>query len=137
MTRATPDSNILVSAIVFGGKAGELLERALSGEFELVISPEISNEVCGVLREKFLFSDEMVLNAWDRMQDACTVLQDRPPDIQAVPDDPDDDRVVATALVAAVDTIISGDRHLLKMGEYEGIKIVRLSDFLEGLSRER
>ena len=80
---------------------------------------------------------EMVLNAWERIHDACTVLQDRPPEIQAVPDDPDDDRVIATALAAGVDMIISGDRHLLKVGEYEGIKIVRLSDFLEGPSRGR
>ena len=40
MKRATPDSNILVSAIVFGGKPGELLDMANRGEIDLVVSPE-------------------------------------------------------------------------------------------------
>jgi len=40
--RATPDSNILVSAIVFGGKPGELLDMANRGEIDLVVSPEIA-----------------------------------------------------------------------------------------------
>jgi predicted nucleic acid-binding protein len=77
-----------------------------------------------------MFSDEMVLNAWERMEDACTILRDRPPEVRAVPDDVDDDRVVACAVAAGVDTIISGDRHLLKLGTFQGIRIVRVSDFL-------
>ena len=137
MKRATPDSNILVSAIVFGGKPGELLDMALRGEIKLVVSPEIAAETCGVLREKFKFSDEMVLNAWERILDTCTMLKERPPEVRAVPDDVDDDRVVACAIAAGVETIISGDRHLLKLGMHEGIRIMRVADFLRGPAIER
>src|SRR5262249_47667361 len=101
----------------------------INGQIELVISPEIAEETCGVLREKFKFSDEMVLTAWERMLDACTMLKDRPPELHAVADDPDDDRVLACALVAGAETILSGDKHLLSLGEFRGISIQRVSDF--------
>jgi uncharacterized protein len=135
--RATPDTNILVSAIIFGGRAGEPLERAINREVELVISPAIADEVCGVLREKFGFSDERVLDAWERMLDACRMLTERPPEVRAVPDDPDDDMVVACAVEAKAQVIISGDRHLLDLGSYRDVRVVKLSEFLAGPQIER
>jgi len=48
----------------------------------------------------------------------------------AVPNDPDDDAVIACAVAAQADYIISGDRHLLSLGEFQGIKICTAEHFL-------
>ena len=50
--------------------------------------------------------------------------------VRAVPDDPDDDAVLACAVEAEADYIVSGDRHLLVLGSYEGIHILRAAEFL-------
>ncbi|MCF7993431.1 MAG: hypothetical protein K9L88_01135 [Chromatiaceae bacterium] len=47
-----------------------------------------------------------------------------------VPDDPDDDAIVAAAVTGRADLIVSGDRHLLTLKEHQGIAIVRPRDFL-------
>lgn len=51
--------------------------------------------------------------------------------VNAVFDDPDDDIIIACALEAKADAIISGDQHLLSLRSYQGIPIVRAVDFLE------
>ena len=50
--------------------------------------------------------------------------------VNAVPDDPDDDIIIACAIEAEADMIISGDQHLLSLGSYQGIPIIRAVDFL-------
>ena len=52
--------------------------------------------------------------------------------LQAVLDDPDDDKFIECAVSCGADLIISGDKHLLNMKEYYGIKILRASEFLKG-----
>jgi uncharacterized protein len=53
VTRVTADSNIWVSALIWGGNPLRLLEQALQGEIELAVSPAILNETLRVFREKF------------------------------------------------------------------------------------
>ena len=58
------------------------------------------------------------------------------PTLRAVPDDPKDDMVVATAVAAKADYLVTGDRrHLLPIGSYEGIQIVTPRQFLDLLHR--
>ena len=52
--------------------------------------------------------------------------------VNAVPDDPDDDIIIACAIEAEADMIISGDQHLLSLVSYQGIPIVKAVDFLRG-----
>jgi predicted nucleic acid-binding protein len=47
--------------------------------------------------------------------------------LDAVPDDPDDNRVLECAVAGKADFIVSGDRHLLRIGSYEGIAIVTIN----------
>jgi predicted nucleic acid-binding protein len=51
--------------------------------------------------------------------------------LDAVPDDPDDNRVLECAVEGKADFIVSGDRHLLRLGSYEAIEIVTVRQFLE------
>ena len=55
--------------------------------------------------------------------------------VDAVPDDPDDNIIIACAIEAEVDMIISGDQHLLSLSSYQGIPIVKAVDFLRSYIR--
>jgi predicted nucleic acid-binding protein len=50
--------------------------------------------------------------------------------IEGVCDDPDDNRVLECAVACGCECIVTGDNDLLRLGQFEGIEIVRLSDFL-------
>jgi predicted nucleic acid-binding protein len=50
--------------------------------------------------------------------------------VDAVPDDPDDNIIIACAIESEADAIVSGDQHLLSLGSYHGIPIVKAVDFL-------
>ena len=102
MIRITPDTNILVSALVFGGKPRELLERAINGDVELVISPDIVAEVVGVLRDKFRFGDEQLSSVSERLRDTCTITPMNPPRLEPIAPDPDDDRIIECAVDGSV-----------------------------------
>ncbi|MCG2722043.1 MAG: putative toxin-antitoxin system toxin component, PIN family, partial [Thermodesulfovibrionales bacterium] len=54
--------------------------------------------------------------------------------IEAVPEDPEDNKFIECALTCKADYIVSGDRHLLNLKEYAGIKILKASEFLAILS---
>jgi predicted nucleic acid-binding protein len=59
------------------------------------------------------------------------------PKIRVVPHDPKDDMVVATAVAAGADYLVTGDRrHLLSLREYEGIRIVTPRQFLDFIARD-
>lgn len=51
--------------------------------------------------------------------------------LNVVPSDPDDNRIVECADSAKSEVIVTGDKDLLQLGEYEGISIIRMRDFLE------
>ena len=57
--------------------------------------------------------------------------------VQAVPNDPEDDKFIECAISCNADYIVSGDRHLLNLKEYAGIRILKASEFLSNLSRKQ
>ena len=50
--------------------------------------------------------------------------------LKVIAEDPDDDRVLECAVASGSDVIVTGDKDLLRRGEYEGIRIMRAADFL-------
>ncbi len=135
MNRIVADSNIYVSAIVFGGKPMMLLEMAEEGEIELFVSDHILSETFRILRDKFQRTTEQL--EVDRVHLAKITRSVAPTEtINVVPLDPDDDRILECAVAAAATTIVTGDRHLLGLGSFRGIRIQRPAEFLsEGRDR--
>ena len=131
MKRVVADSNIWVSALIWGGKPLQLLELALQGEIDLAISPDVLNESVSVLREKIGLDAEDVQKAEGFMRRCARELTptERLNDVQS---DPDDDKVLECAVAAAAHTVVSGDTDLLRMGSFRSIKIQRVSEFLAG-----
>jgi putative PIN family toxin of toxin-antitoxin system len=145
MTRAVLDSSVLISAFLTeGGTAYQVLRAARGGAFVLCLSREILAETRSSLREKvktirryYAYSDERIEEHIADLA-ALAELTRKLPVIQAVPLDPEDDVIVATAVAAKADYLVSGDRHLLTLGAYQGIQILTpraFLDLLEGAPR--
>lgn len=139
MVGATADTNVYISALVFGGLPDKILDMARAGDIRLTISDDILAELTHVLRDKFRWTEEAVKLATDRLGDFTERVtpQQR---IDAIKDDPTDNRIVECAVASGSDYLVSGDRHLLKVRQYQGVKIVSPAEFVRirsETSRER
>lgn len=135
--RVIADTNIYVSALEFGGQPKRLLDIARDGLVELRISPPILNEISRILRDKFRWPPEQVEET-RALISSFTRPVEPAQELNVVKDDPADNRVLECALASGSRAVISGDRHLLRIGRHEGIEIVKVSDFLsrrQGMQR--
>jgi putative PIN family toxin of toxin-antitoxin system len=126
--RVTADSNIYISAIYFKGKPLELIHRAVDGDVELAISAHILDEVLRVARQKFGASAEDIRAISDLLSDWATLFVTTSA-ISVITDDPSDNRILECAVDSQSSFLITGDRHLLQLGSFNGISIVTVADF--------
>lgn len=136
MTHVTLDSNIYISALVFGGKPMRLLEMAAEGAIRVAISDAILAEVQRILLAKFGWSLERVGAAIETI--GTITERTAPTDVlEVVTTDPDDNRVVECATAARSAFIVSGDGDLLALGGFGGINIVTAATFLAQFDQVR
>jgi putative PIN family toxin of toxin-antitoxin system len=129
--RVVFDTNIYISAFITPGGRGEAaFLRAVKGELELFTSVPILTELARKLRGKFRWDDEHVTAAIRHVAGAARVV--KPTERLTVLADEPDNRILECAREANAELIVTGDRHLLTLGEYEGIGIITLAKFLEG-----
>lgn len=125
--RAVIDTNVLVSGLLWHGAPHELIEHTRNGTLGLVSSPMLLSELERVIcRPKF----ELILTRSNTSRESALVelrqlaeLIEPPPLAAPVCRDPDDDAVLALAIAAQVDLIISGDDDLLTLKSFQGIPI--------------
>lgn len=109
--------------------------------YELYLSEAILEETRRVLlsyprlRKRYPYSDEDVEEFIQWLRDASHVLS-KCPRIAVVKEDPKDDIVLACALKARADYIVSKDDHLKDLKEYRGIKILSTDEFLQLLAHQ-
>jgi putative PIN family toxin of toxin-antitoxin system len=133
--RAVIDTNVFVSGVL-GGQLAAVLDLWRAGRFTLVVSDEIVYEYLEVLRRpKFALPPTVVesIGAY-LIQKAEFVIPVEP--LSVVVDDPKDDKFIEAAVAGEVDLIVSGDKHLLKLGTYRQIPISTARDFLDRLEKE-
>ena len=122
--RVVIDTNVIMSAIFFGGVPFEVLNAWHDGEFELVISEAVMaeyREIAGRMRSKFqLINPEGWLSY---IQEHATMTLAAPLEAQ-VCDDADDDVFLACAVSADAKIVCSGDRHLLACNGWQGIEVL-------------
>lgn len=131
--RVLLDTNVLVSAMLFGGLPQDLVERAFRGEFELVTSDALLDELEGVLRDRFERPSVLARALRDELASAADVR--RPADLPRVTRDPADEMVLAAALDGRADRIVTGDKDLLVLGAYGEIAIQTVRRFVDALER--
>lgn len=126
--RAVLDTNTVVSGLLWNGTASQLLLAAREQRLELATSAVLLDELLDVLpRAKFSRKLEAAGLTASQLVHRYGLLarQIIPADITArVAADPDDDAVLACALAAEAELIVSGDAHLLDLKHYHGIQIV-------------
>lgn len=130
--KVTLDTNVLVSALEFGGVPGALLDLNTERAFILCISPIIVNELRRILGERFAWSSQDLDSTLQPILSRAQLVQ--PTRIVAASPDPDDDHILACAAEAGADVNVSGDRHLLILESFEGIPILTVRQFLILLS---
>ena len=133
--RLVLDTNVVVSALIWDGPPERLLDLAVSGEIALFSSAVFLDELAGVLeRGKFiaaLASRAVTPGFLTRRYGAVTTLVGPVAVDRAVPADAADDHVIGAALGARADAIATGDRHLLELDPYRGIRILAPAAVLE------
>lgn len=126
--RAVIDNNVLIAGLLWRGPPHALLTHVRNGLVSLISSPALLAELEDVLgRAKFDAILTRTNTARDRalaeVRQLAEVI-DPPPLPQPVCRDPDDDEVLALALAARADVIVSGDADLLVLQQFEGIPIL-------------
>jgi putative PIN family toxin of toxin-antitoxin system len=125
----TADTNVYISALIFGGVPDLLLEAAREGSVRLSVSRDILGEISRVLGERFGWQNDATQETLSEIVLMSELVQPARR-IDAIVDDPSDNRILECAVAAGSDFIVSGDRHLLRLRRFEGIEIVKVADFL-------
>ena len=137
MRSVTPDSNLYISALIWDGKPEQLLEMALARKVRLFISDPIMDEVMEVLETKFRHSPKRLALEKEYLS-KCTARCVPKVKLEVVKDDPEDNKIVECAVHSRSEAIITNDKDLLRMEEYNGIKMMKVHEFLrEGPERGR
>ena len=126
------DTNVVISAILFGGIPGKLIELWKKGSITPLITEDIMAEYLRVLAyPKFKLSEEEVHYIIHQEILPFFKVVNSKPGPSIIKKDPDDDKFIQCAIAGQAKIIISGDRHLLAQKSYKEIKILTPSQFLE------
>ena len=128
--RVVLDTNVIISGLNFPGNERLVLELALRGRFELCLSPFILDEIAGVLGRKFGWDEERSSQVLRILEDAATIIEpQRLPEV--IEGDHADNRALECAAAVSADYLVTGDRrHLLPLGEHDGVRILNAPRFL-------
>ena len=135
MIRSVPDTNIWLASIRWRGLPYQIRNLGEAGEIQLLTSLNILSELTRVLREYFNFPDEIAYEWYQRIAFYSELISPKR-FINAVPNDPDDNKFAECAVEGEADYIISRDKDLLQIGEYNGILMVNDAAFMAALETE-
>ena len=132
ITRVVIDTNVVVSALLFGGVPGKLVPLWKTGRIRVLASKEMIEEYLKVLAyPKFELSEEEInYLLYQEILPYFEIVKTKPGSV-IVEEDPSDDMFILCAEAGKANTIISGDQHLLDLKSYGKIKILTSSQFLK------
>lgn len=128
--KAVFDANIFISAFAIpGGRAEAAILKVVEGDVRLAISRAIILEVLDVLARKFDRNPEELAHVAVYLSELAVVVTPRRR-LKVLDDEPDN-RILGCAVSSRADVIVTGDRAMLRLGAYRGVRILSLRDFLE------
>ena len=133
--RAVMDTNVLVSGVLWRGVPFHLLRWAEENSLIIYTSLDIMAEVYRVVHyPKFQkYIDKQLTSSSElfaKIESLCTVVHVEQV-VSGVCSDADDEKFLSCALAANVEVLVSGDRHLLNLKQYQFVRIVTAREFYE------
>jgi len=138
MTKVVLDTNVLVSAILSAtGKPAQILGLAREEKIELLFSASTTKELWAVLHyqrimarfEKLKIPLSLVEEFFKGLIKASSIVLVNQ-EVDIIKDDPSDNVFLACALEGRANFIVSGDNHIKKLGQYQGIQIMDPTEFM-------
>jgi putative PIN family toxin of toxin-antitoxin system len=127
--RVVFDTNIYVSALVLPqSQAADAIARIIDGVDELIISKAIIDELLGVLARKFSRDVDELARVAVFLTDLASVARPRRR-LEVLTDDPDN-RILECALTGDADAIVTGDRAMLELRIFRGVRLISLREYL-------
>lgn len=139
--KITVDTNILVSATFWSGDSFKIIERVENKEIELILSKEIIKEYSEVLQYKEIQDKIKNKNLemkypLEKIQSMAKMIE-KTRSIDIIKEDSTDNKFLECAVAGQAAYIISKDKHLLKLKEFENIKIILPEEFLRIIKNEK
>ncbi len=134
--RVVLDTNVLISAVVYGGNPREILQAAISKAIQMSVSDALVKELRDVLhRPQFGLNQEFIEST---IAELISVAEWVVPQqhYELIEDDPSDNQVLDCAVAARADYLVTGDGHLLRLGDCGSVKIINPYDFVSLLQLE-
>jgi putative PIN family toxin of toxin-antitoxin system len=139
MLKAVIDTNVFISGLLKGSNSRQIIKLLQDSRFILVISPEILDELIGVIsRPKFhnVITREAAEKLIEIIKTQALFVKSRQK-FNIIKDDPEDDKFLEAAFEARADFIVSGDRHLLALKNFHNIPVISLQEFLKRLKLKK
>ena len=131
MKRIVVDTNVFVSSF-FGGNPRRVIDFWKSGDAVLCLSGPIVDEYTAVLSRMGLAGETELEELLALFRQGPGILfAAKTPTLRVVPLDPEDNKFIECAAALKADYVISGDKDLLSVKDYMGIKVVTPAEFLK------
>lgn len=135
------DTDVLIPMIIEASRSARLFSRLQAAGHEVVVSPQILDEVGEKLRTKqslrkwLKLTDDEIETFLSDLPSLCHLVPGLVNAHGAVPADPKDDKIIAAAIEGKADYIISEDKHLRDLKEHQGIKIMSRDELAAALDQ--
>jgi putative PIN family toxin of toxin-antitoxin system len=127
------DTNVWISALLWGGKPAAIIKAAENRKITILITENITAEISQVLAypkiEKIYRAELSREQLIEQVLKTAKFVEAKTK-VTLIKEHPADDKFLECALAARADYLVSGDKHLLKVGSYKKTKILTVNDFL-------
>ncbi len=133
MIKVVVDTNVFVSSF-FGGNPKKIIDLWKTGKIHLCLSKDIIDEYVEILQRMGLQNEKELEELLDLFaQGFHVVFTAQTPILHVIDEDPDDNKFIECAVALKAAAVISGDKAVLEIENYMGIKVLAPKDFLDQL----
>lgn len=137
--RLVLDTNIVASGLLWDGTPARIIDSAQAGAIEIYTSRILLAELTRILKRakfaKVVAASGLGIEGLVLGYAELALIVDPLPIPPTIIADPDDDHVLACALAAQADLIVSGDKHLLDLGAFQNIEIITAAKYVEQIAK--
>ncbi|MFH0978729.1 MAG: putative toxin-antitoxin system toxin component, PIN family [Candidatus Woesearchaeota archaeon] len=127
------DTNVFISGIFWTGSPNKVITAWKAGKFQTIVSIDIVNEISRVLSDFEIALPPEQISEWTDLIMKNSIIVEPQDKVMIVKEDPADNKFVDAAVSGKAELIVTGDAHLKKLKEYQGVKIISPDEFLQML----